>query len=137
VSLALSPPPTRVAPLRLGGAAGRCAGWRCACTTPSLPSRIRSALSRPSPRARALPARTFRPEINGPAATGSPARRGVATTRPAPKRSYDWTHGLCCRVHDEPGLKRLNVSRPVFPALFCLQFPHLHAWTAPRKRRRR
>lgn len=84
VSLALSPPPTRAAPLGLGGAAGRCAGWRCARTKRSLPSRTRSAPSMPSPRARALPARTFRPEINGPAATGSPARRGRGGRAPAP-----------------------------------------------------
>lgn len=85
VSLALSPPPTRAAPLGLGGAAGRCAGWRCARTTRSLPSGIRSAPSMPSPRARELPARTFRPEINGPAATGGLARGGGAMTRPAPR----------------------------------------------------
>lgn len=37
------------------------------------------------PRARELPARTFRPEINGPAAKGGLARGGGAMTRPAPR----------------------------------------------------
>lgn len=40
------------------------------------------------PRARALPVRTFRPEINGPAATGSPAWSGRRRGAPRP-RGYE------------------------------------------------
>lgn len=50
------------------------------------------------PRARALPAQTFRPEINGPAATGSPAWRGGVMLRPAPRESATRLSEQWCTV---------------------------------------
>lgn len=84
-SLALSPPPTRAAPLGLGGAAGRCAGWRCARTTRSLRSRIRSAPSMPSPARANCPRERSALKSTAPRQREASPEGGGAMTRPAPR----------------------------------------------------
>lgn len=86
------------------------------------------------PRARALPARTFRPEINGPAASGSPARGGVAVTHSAPREvTFGLTDYAVLSMRNLV-LKRLTSSQPGFPALlYVLSFPTICTTGQPAK----
>lgn len=135
VLLALSPPPTRAAPLGLGGAAGWCAGWRCARTTRSLPSRIRSVPSMPSPARAHSPRERSALKLTAPRQREAPPEGADPWPAPPPREAR--TVGCAVMYAWSLVLETDRLVARLPSAALCPQFPHLHAWTALQKRRRR
>lgn len=121
MSLALLPPPTQAAPLGLGGAAGRCAGWRCARTTRSLPCRTLSVPSKPSPARAHSPRERSALKSTAPRQGEAPPGGG-AIVRPAPREAATGRSAQSCT--GRAGTKRLTSLWLGSPTLLCiLSFP--------------